>query len=386
MKLITAGLLMLSGGLVSSLVVARAEPETAMVVRGEPEAATAWNKAAAAKYLDGRIAWWKTWPTAARDQGTFCISCHTALPYALARPVLRSALNEKAPSADEKLLFDNVVKRVRLWKDVEPFYPDQTRGIPKTSQSRGTEAVLNALVLANRDAHDGSLTEDTRVAFGNLWALQMKTGELSGAWAWLHFSLEPWEGLDSPYYGAALAAVAVGTAPGGYASSPEIQESLTRLRDYLSKGLEQQPLLNRALLLLASTRLQLITPEQQDAIAAALLRAQRDDGGWATASLGAWKRTDGTPLESSSDGYATGLVTLALQALQPPDAASGSLELPLTAQVQKGRQWLVRHQNAATGGWSASSLNKQRDGAAPAAQFMSDAATGYAVLALTSTE
>jgi hypothetical protein len=25
------------------------------------------------------------------------------------------------------------VKRVRMWRDVEPFYPDQTVGLPKTS-------------------------------------------------------------------------------------------------------------------------------------------------------------------------------------------------------------------------------------------------------------
>ena len=41
---------------------------------------------------------------------------------------------------------------MRLWKEVEPYYPDQTRGLPKTSESRGTEAVFNALILAARDA------------------------------------------------------------------------------------------------------------------------------------------------------------------------------------------------------------------------------------------
>jgi hypothetical protein len=41
-------------------------------------------------------------------------------------------------------------KRVTMWKDVEPFYPDQTRGLPKTSESRGTEAILNALILSGR--------------------------------------------------------------------------------------------------------------------------------------------------------------------------------------------------------------------------------------------
>ena len=48
-----------------------------------------WNRKAAAAYLDQRQDWWQKWPSAARDHGTFCVSCHTAAPYALARPALR---------------------------------------------------------------------------------------------------------------------------------------------------------------------------------------------------------------------------------------------------------------------------------------------------------
>ena len=101
-----------------------------------------------------------------------------------------------------------VVKRVRMWKEVEPFYPDQTSGLPKTSESRGVESVMNALILATRDASDGVLSDDARLAFSNMWALQFKAGELKGAWAWLNFHYEPWEGPDSGYFGAALAAIA----------------------------------------------------------------------------------------------------------------------------------------------------------------------------------
>src|SRR5689334_20658436 len=133
---------------------------------------TLWNVRAAAAYLDARQAWWLTWPTAARDHETACVSCHTALPYALARPALHKTLNESAAVDPERRLIENVVKRVQLWRDVDPFYPDQTRGLPKTSESRGTEAVLNALILANRDARAGSLSDDARRAFENLWQLQ----------------------------------------------------------------------------------------------------------------------------------------------------------------------------------------------------------------------
>src|SRR6516165_441345 len=115
---------------------------------------------AAAVHLDKRLDWWVHWPSAARDHDTSCVSCHTALPYALARPALHRVLAEPEPAAPELTLLTNVTKRVRLWKEVEPFYPDQTRGLPKTSESRGTESVVNALVLATHDASTGVLSDD----------------------------------------------------------------------------------------------------------------------------------------------------------------------------------------------------------------------------------
>src|SRR2546421_10543173 len=96
-----------------------------------PAPTPAWNPRAAAAYLDGRLDWWLTWPNAARDHDTACVSCHTALPYALARPALRSALSEHGTAAPERTMVSNVVKRVQMWKDVEPLYPDQTRRRPK---------------------------------------------------------------------------------------------------------------------------------------------------------------------------------------------------------------------------------------------------------------
>src|SRR5881397_1521082 len=79
----------------------------------EATGAGTWNPNAAAAYLDQRAAWWMGWPGAARDHGTFCISCHTALPYALSRPALRVPLADGAPSTNERRLLDNVTKRVR---------------------------------------------------------------------------------------------------------------------------------------------------------------------------------------------------------------------------------------------------------------------------------
>jgi squalene-hopene/tetraprenyl-beta-curcumene cyclase len=366
MRRMTTVLLTLSGCVFAlSLVVA---------VRAEPKEVMSWDHKAAATYMDSRLDWWMTWPSAARDHETFCVSCHTALPYALARPALRAASDERAPSPTETKLLNNVVKRVRMWNDVAPFYPDQRNGLPKTSESRGTESILNAIILASRDARDGALSDDARKAFANLWALQMKTGELSGAWAWLNFKYEPWEAPDSPYFGAALAAIAVGTAPNAYASSPEIQDNIKSLRTYAAKQFDQQSLLNRVMMLWASTRLTgLLTPEQRDGVVARLVSQQRDDGGWATSTLVSWQRVDGTPLETGSDGYATGLATFVLEQVAQASTAP---------QIEQGLLWLQRHQEKDTGRWSASSLNKKRDPTSDAGQFMNDAATAYAVLAL----
>ena len=121
-------------------------------LRAGAEGPATFDAKAAASYLDARQAWWRSWPNAARDHDTVCVSCHSALPYALARPALHSRLNETGPSPNETKLLADVVKRVREWRDMEPWYPDQTRGLPKTAESRGTESVINAIVLSRRDA------------------------------------------------------------------------------------------------------------------------------------------------------------------------------------------------------------------------------------------
>ena len=361
------------------VILAAALAATAAATAQAPHpAARTWNAQAAADYLDGRLAWWLQWPNAARDHDTSCVSCHTAAPYAIARPALRRVLGQRDAAVPERAMLAGVVKRVTLWREVEPFYPDQTRGLPKSSESRGTEAVLNALVLAARDAAAGTLTADTREAMAHMWALQFKAGDLKGAWAWLNFHYEPWESGDGACYGAALAAVAVGAAPGGYASSAEIQEQVGALGEYLRRRVDRETLFNRATVLWAASRLPaLLTPAQRDAIVDAAVSAQQNDGGWALGTLGAFKRTDGTPLDAVSDGYATGLVTLALR-------HSGSARA--SAAVTRGLAWLQEHQDPATGRWRASSLNKQRDPASDAGKFMSDAATAYAVLALAETD
>src|SRR5580704_5351586 len=129
------------------------DPKTSGTPVDHPEsmAPGSSNPQNAAAYLDRREVWWMGWKGAARDHQTFCVSCHTGVPYALSRPVLGKVLAEQAPSVNERKLLDNVSKRVRLWREIGTFYTDQCEGTSKTAQSRGTESVLNALILASYD-------------------------------------------------------------------------------------------------------------------------------------------------------------------------------------------------------------------------------------------
>jgi squalene-hopene/tetraprenyl-beta-curcumene cyclase len=349
--------------------------------------ANSWNARGAATYLDERESWWMGWEDAKRENGTFCVSCHTAVPYALARPTLRKTLGETSPTENERALFENVTKRVRMWDQIAPTYSDKDAGANKSAESRATEAVLLAFVLANRDAQSGKLNAETRAAFSHLWALQQADGVQKGAWLWQLFDLNPWEGNISPYNGATMAAIAVGAAPENYRSSPEIQTNLALLRDYLNRESSSQPLLNRVMLLWASAKWPgLLTADRQKEIIAEILKAQQADGGWSLfplaktwkdwspASLaGKWERNDGSPQDTNSDGYATGLAVFVLK------QAGVSHE---NSQLQRGREWLIKNQVGANGSWRTYSLNKRRDPASNAGKFMSDAATAYAVLAL----
>jgi squalene-hopene/tetraprenyl-beta-curcumene cyclase len=304
----------------------------------------------------------------------------------MSRPALRGVLAEDAPSVGERELVDNVTRRVQLWNETDPYYGGKEYQGSKAVESRGTESVLNALILANHDSPNGHLSDVTRAAFRNMWTAQQTEGSGTGAWPWLQFGMEPWEASDSQYYGAALAAIAVGTAPENYRSTPEIQGNLGRLRDYLNREYDRQSAINHAVLLWASTRLPgLVEPERQRAMIREISDEQRSDGGWELSSLAwprerhlhslmrEWVRSDGTFQARQSDGYATGLMTYVLwQAGIPAD----------DPRLKRGRRWLAMNQNKAEGSWPSLSLTKRRNPSSNIGHFMNDAATAYAVLAL----
>jgi squalene-hopene/tetraprenyl-beta-curcumene cyclase len=333
-----------------------------------------WNQEAAAHYLDSREIWWQSWDAAKRDHTTVCVSCHTVLPYALSRSSLRKSLGETTPTEQEQVMLNNVLRRVTMWNEVQPFYPNSKTGPTLATDSRATEVVLNALILSTYDQQKDHLTDITRSALDNMWALQIKSGDAAGAWNWQNFHLAPWESGESQYNGAVLAAIAVGRAPDGYQYSPRIQENLRLLRGFLRREYGNQPLLNKVYVLWASAKLPgVLNEKERSALVAELAARQRPDGGWSVSDLGSWKRGDGTPEETKSDGLATGLTVLALE-----QAGVGR------AQTKQGLAWLEQNQSQGDGNWSAWSLNKKRDPATDIGRFMSDAATGFAVLALES--
>jgi squalene-hopene/tetraprenyl-beta-curcumene cyclase len=353
-----------------------------------------WDKGAAAAYLDARMdAWWARAKVLKTGDGEArCLSCHTALPYAMARPALRAAMRQETPTAHEEQILDVARQRVEHRGGPQPYY-DHTDA--KKAESRGVEAVLNALVLAQHDAlrRSGRPSDATRAAIGQLWTAQRP----DGAWDWLDFGLEPYEATDAVFHGATLAALAAGTAPGALASrDARGREGIERLTRYLRTHLAAQRLFNRAWALLADAQLEgVLTAGDRDAIVADLERAQHADGGWSTADLGPWRwskaeapgapgATDATLL-AASDGYATGLVVHALRRAGMPATRPS---------VARGVTWLVANQrpvvpnDEAWAPWRAYSLNFDREhggekGETWRRMFMSDLATAFAVLALT---
>jgi hypothetical protein len=186
-----------------------------------------WNPRLAAQYLDSRQKEWFDWPTA-NSAAKPCVSCHTGMTYLLARPALRKALGEEAPTAYETGLLASLRSRV-------------DKREPANSQGLGVESIMAARFLATADAYD------------RMWALQLHEGPAKGAWNWFSLELDPWETPESRFYGAAMAAMSVPAKDHG---RPEAQELIA----YLTRERAHQPLHHRLMLLWASTRFPSVLP------------------------------------------------------------------------------------------------------------------------------
>ncbi len=277
-----------------------------------------------------------------------CVSCHTNCPYLIARPSPRE-FPSSAPG-EVRAFFEN---RVAHWDDSK-----------KEAKPRwDAEVISTASALAFNDAAtSGNLHPLTRQALDRMWTLQKS----NGGWEWLKCGWPPLEHDD--YYGAIVAALGVGHAPGDYARSASAQRGLERLRGYFRKA-PPPDMHHQAMLLWAATRLDgLMDSDQKAATVRSLRELQRGDGGWCLPSLGKWKRRNGQPNDpkSPSDGYATGLVVFVLREAGVP---------AMDPAIQRGITWLKTHQRA-SGRWFTRSLNDDED------HYIADAGTCLAVMAL----
>lgn len=354
---------------------------------------TGWDQEAAAQYLDARMDLWFERASELKTgrEKTSCISCHTVVPYLLARPVLRKAIHRSEPTPQETRLLREMALRIETYPDHESMSDAGHGG------ERATEAVLNALVLARLDAFEkraqpGAITQK---AFQQLWETQSP----DGAWDWMNFGEEPDETADARYHGAALAAIAIGTAP-GLIEKGDVAGYVDKLRRYLIGHFDGQNLYRRTWMLVASRRLGgLLTREQRESLIEELRHGQNSDGGWSLYALGPWRwsnqSTASTPpgntdpsLLERSDGYGTGFVTFALRESGLPAEDAG---LKRATEWLKANQREVRVDQHTWKCWRTYSLNHDREhggirGGPWKQLLMSDAATAFAVLALSATD
>jgi squalene-hopene/tetraprenyl-beta-curcumene cyclase len=306
------------------------------------------------------------------------------LPYAMARPTLRKLMGAKEPTEYESTLLAQVSMRIEKWAELDKLAIKLMYDFSaeKKKESWGTEAVVNAVVVAFERAGAPNRDRDNlaKSIYTNLWDRQATDGENKGSWDWLDFGLDPWESKTSRYYGAALAAVAVGRSQGLLTDEDRdgMKPKVDLLKDYLKGKFAAQPLHNRLWALWANQELAsvlgkntVLDEQERTKAVEELLKLQRDDGGWSLHSLGKYARKP-DKAEAASDGYATGLIlhTLLSSGVKKDDA-----------RIAKGLQWLIKNQSE-TGEWKAISVNSEQDPATFKGKFMSDAATAYAVLAL----
>ena len=317
-----------------------------------------WNPRLAAEYLDSRQKEWFAWAPAKATGGP-CISCHTNMPYLLARPALRKALGQSEPTVYETGLLNALRARVTS-TDARDMYPGFGTG-PHAVESRGVESIFAALFLPR---------EAGAKAFDRLWAEQVADGSARGAWRWFSLSLDPYEMPQSAFFGATLAAAAVGTAPPEYGRTANVHA----LQEYLVRERDSQPLHNKLFLLWASSRFpDALDETSRKAIIDEAVGKQNEDGGWTMDALGPWAPHTAAPEAHGSDSYATAVTVWALRSAGVPSSDRA---------VARGSEWLKAHQDSKAGYWPSESMNKRYPPGSMPDKFMQDAATAFAVLAL----
>jgi squalene-hopene/tetraprenyl-beta-curcumene cyclase len=308
------------------------------VISADEPLAGSFSAERAAQYLDrAALNWQKT---------KKCATCHSNLFYLAARPALVAY-----PDSGEVRRFYEDYRRVRwqrrLPTEVQGFWPIVV----------GTGLTLNDVQTT------GKLSDVAREVLDILWTVQ----RADGGWQWPHCDYAPLE-IDD-HYGATLAALTVGIAPGGYAETPAARAGLDKLRGYFQNN-PPKSLHHRAMLAWCSVRVDgIATAQEREQTLRDLLALQLPDGGWSTSGfLTDWKiRRDGQPLATStSDGYGTGFVLVVARELGVPASDE---------RLARGVQWILTHQRE-SGKWFTRS--PVRD----CGNLISNAGSAFAILGL----
>ncbi len=87
-------------------------------------ASSGWDQEGAARYLDERMDIWfaKAKKLRTGEAQTSCVSCHTTVPYVLARPALRRAMQMSNATPQEMRLIEETTRRVENSSAHQPLY------------------------------------------------------------------------------------------------------------------------------------------------------------------------------------------------------------------------------------------------------------------------
>jgi squalene-hopene/tetraprenyl-beta-curcumene cyclase len=289
-----------------------------------------------------------------------CIQCHANLMYLVARPLLAPV----APMPPDMRKFAEWIVETR-WPQAGIVYDKLPRSHPAfrcgADVKSATEPIIIGLGLAFSDAAaKGPLHPATRHALETIMARQCEDGGFNAVGDGVRDMLREFDQ-------AVLAALAMTIAPNDFAKSKAARTTLDGIHRYLAAQAAHTPYQQGMMLWLARHQPAWISNEECKSATTALLKLQRDDGGWSLASLLGDGKTAGVHAKDApSDGYGTGFALFALRQADVPAA---------DPRLQRAVRWLKTNQRE-SGRWFTRSLVGRK------ANLISNSGTAWAVMAL----